>query len=89
MSLTDGYGSPEEQAISARDALQARADSIDPKPHGKEPPSSDSPCDGYFYAAIAHFELAAQAPDDETFYLEFEIGQSFVVLGQACQEGTI
>jgi hypothetical protein len=86
MSLSDDYASPKEQALTARDALQARADSIDPKPPGKEPPSSDSPCDGYFYAAIAHFQLAAQASDDRTFYLEFEMGQSFVVLGQACQE---
>lgn len=89
MNVNDGYNSPEEQALTARDALQARADSIDPKPPEKKPPSSDSPCDGYFYAAIAHFQLAAQAADDETFYFEFEAGQSFIVLGQACQEKTL
>jgi hypothetical protein len=84
--VTDGYGSPREQALSARDALQSRANSIDPKPVRPEPASDDSPCNGYFYAAIAHFQLAEQAPDDDTFYSEFEIGQSFVVAGQACQE---
>ena len=84
--MTDGYRRPEEQALSARDAMQDRVDSIDPKPPRKERPSSDSPCDGWFYAAIAHFQLADQAKDDDTFYLEFETGQSFVVLGQACQE---
>lgn len=76
--------SPHYRATSARDALQARADASEAARSLPEFSADSSICDRYFYAAIAHFTLAAQAPDDATFFAQYQAGQAYLLLGQAC-----
>jgi hypothetical protein len=76
--------SVEARALAALDAARKRLDPDAPEPEPAAEPSS--PCDGWFHAAILAFQLADGAPDDKTFFSWFELGQSFVVMGQACQE---
>ena len=73
------------RAISARKELQARADAIEPLRPGPRPAPVSSVCDGYFQAAIAHFQLAGVAQDDATFFAQFQAGQAYILLGQACR----
>lgn len=86
MDTEADYVSPEDRATSARDVLQARAHSSEPASGPPEFRSDSSLCDRYFYAAIAHFNLASLAQDDATFFAQFQAGQAYILLGQACQE---
>jgi hypothetical protein len=87
--MSTGYEteSAQQKALAARNAAQQRIDPNIPEPEGIEFASEGSnPCDGWFYAAIATFKLADQAADDETFFALFKEGQSYIAIGQACQE---
>jgi hypothetical protein len=82
--------SPRERALAAEEAARQR---LDPNVPELELPrvaaEGSNPCDGWFYAAIATFKLADAATDDKTFFFLFELGQSYIVEGQACQEKTL
>lgn len=78
--------SPRERALAARDVARQRLDPDATKPEPKVAAEGSNPCDGWFYAAIATFKLADAAQDDETFFALFEEGQSYIAIGQACQE---
>jgi hypothetical protein len=82
MSGTNENDSLAARAATSRDRLQARAASVEPVPAGADA----SICDRYFQAALAHFQLAELAEDGATFFAQFQAGQAYLQLGQACVE---
>jgi hypothetical protein len=74
----------EVRALAALDSARKRLGPDAPEPKAAD--EASSPCDGWFNAAILAFELADGARDDERFFSWFELGQSYVVMGQACLE---
>jgi len=79
----------EARAIHARDQLRERANAVRSGNRTRNAPVTTSPCDGYFAAAVALFNMAAETGDPQLFIDLYQSAEAHLQLGRSCLEQVV